>query len=132
MAYAVGFSSAWSSVGSRRVLESLWSGLYRHRDRDRLGAGLHVSPADLVWASHDGGLAMSGVTISNGVVFAGAAYGYGSIYMYDALHGWLLGIIPGMGSVSWPLAMKRGILYFGTNEGKVYALQMSMPNSLLT
>jgi outer membrane protein assembly factor BamB len=87
---------------------------------------------ELVWSAHDDGLGMSRVAIADGVVYSGTVYGSGAIYMYDANHGWFIGAIPLEDSVAWPPVVGNMALFFGTNQGKVYALEMRAPNILLT
>ena len=93
---------------------------------------LDARSGELIWSAHDNGLGMSKVAATEGIVYSAAAYGYGSIYMYDADHGWFAGVVPLKDSVAWPPAVCDGILFLATNQGKVYALETRAPNALLT
>lgn len=93
---------------------------------------LNAQNGGLLWSTHDNGLGMSKVAIAEGIVYSGTVYGYGSIYMYDAEHGWFAGIIPLSGNVAWPPLAVNKTLYFGTNEGKIYALETHASGILLT
>ncbi len=92
---------------------------------------LDARSGELIWSAHDNGLGMSKVAATEGIVYSGAVYGYGSLYMYDADHGWFAGVIPMRDGVAWPPEVGDGKLFLATNEGKVYALETSAPNALL-
>jgi outer membrane protein assembly factor BamB len=93
---------------------------------------LDARTGEPIWSSHDNGLGMSKVVAAEGIVYSGAAYGYGSLYMYEADHGWFAGVVPFKDKVAWPAAVGDGILFLATNEGRVYALETKAPNALLT
>ncbi len=113
-----GHSTSGSSSGGKITTESFIT-------------ALDARSGELVWSAHDNGLGMSKVAATEGIVYSGAVYGYGSIYMYDAHHGWFAGVIPMKDKVAWTPAVGDGTLFIATNEGRVYALETSAPNALL-